>query len=195
MNNINAKQVIDYAQLILQLAFYCKEKRSGTMLIISSDNHSIRFVLNDGVIIACAYTMTQGKDALVLVRGIKSGSFSFVDGGFTGGMNINESPLPSTREIFQILGLKSQSQTLSTEKVVSLIQKDHLIEVEKELSKYVGPMAEFICEEYIEDFGSPASSSDFSRMVNYIITNEIDDPIGQEKFKQSAMNIISNPSA
>ena len=188
MNN-NDKKMFSYTQLVQQLKHYCIEKRSGTMLIISKDSHSIRFVLNEGLIIACAFTMTQGSDALPLIKKIKGGSFSFVDGGFTGGMNINESPLPDTTTIFRFLEggdpVSSHSSPRTASKTNNINVKSIIESIENELSQFVGPMAEFICEEYIEDNGTPTNSTDLETLVNTVAL-EIDDTNEREQFKQAA---------
>ena len=198
---MNNKQQYSYAQLIQQLRDFCNDHRSGTMLIISSDSHSIRFVLESGIIIACAYTMTQGKDALLAIRKIQSGSFSFVDGGFTGGMNINESPLPDTETIFKVLGQEANfSGRASTSSpapqanitATSNIDIHQIIKgIEAELAEYLGPMAEFIFEEAIEDNGFPKSANDLANLVNTVAL-EIDDPSEKESFKQKSIALINS---
>ena len=201
---MNNKKQYSYAQLIQQLKDFCNNNRSGTMLIISSDSHSIRFVLESGIIIACAYTMTQGKDALLQIRKIQSGSFSFVDGGFTGGMNINESPLPDTDTIFRVLsqGIDiNEGMTVNTpafpspspqaSALGSLNFNQAIKDIEGELAEFLGPMAEFIFEEAIEDLGFPRSPNDLANLVK-AVASEIDNPAEKETFKQNSVNIINS---
>ena len=188
----NKKEILSYAALIQQLKTFCREKRSGTMLIISTDRHSVRFVLDNGLIIACAYTMTQGKEALPMIKSIQSGSFNFVDGGFTGGMNINESPLPDTPLIFNFLeGGGKPMQSREAKPAPSMQDFSKVIEeIEKELSEYVGPMAEFICEEYIEDMGAPSNNAGLKSMIN-TVSSEIDDQMEKATFTKKAMEAIA----
>ena len=95
-------QLISYAALLSALQDLCSARQTGTMFIGTSDNHSARFTLNDGEIVACGYGARRGPKALAQVREISSGKYSFTEAVFDRGAIPR---LPPTEEVLSYLGV------------------------------------------------------------------------------------------
>ncbi len=183
--------LFSYQQLMQELKKLCADKRTGTMFITTDDNHSARFALQKGRIVACAYTLKKGYDALPLIQQIKSGAFAFADGVFSG---MDELPLPETEVMFEVLGGSADGGNRAaggarqagneTGSGASFIDMNAAIkDIELELAVYVGPIADIICEEHFEEAGEISDVSDVVRLVE-TIASEIDDPAKEDLFKQ-----------
>ncbi len=189
-----------YQQLVQELKKLCADKRTGTMFITTNDNHSARFALHSGKIVACAYTLKKGYDALPLIQHIKSGSFAFADGVLSG---MRELPLPETEVMLEVLGGGSEADSEDNSaiggaaNVQPQTEKDvggevifrmgaAIKDVETELAEFVGPVADFICQEYIEDVGELTGFSDVVKMIEAVAV-EIGNPKEENQFKQRSM--------
>src|SRR5262245_65068447 len=72
--------VLTYRQLIGELRRFCTQRQTGCVFITTSDNHSVRFTLQNGTIVAVGFRNQTGPAALASVQKIQKGRVSFSDG-------------------------------------------------------------------------------------------------------------------
>ena len=82
------------------LANFCREGRSGSLRIVTNDNHTAFFGLIAGQIVAVRYRIRKGGRAIEQMLGVKSGSYTFSEGEAVEA----QGELPSTAEILALLG-------------------------------------------------------------------------------------------
>lgn len=161
------KSMLQYDQLMAELKRLCSEKRTGTMFITTSDNHSARFVLSNGDIVSCNYSMKRGFDALPLLKNIKAGSYKFAESLFS---SMSEIPLPPTNEFLNNLATPEVVHTPAG--AVQSVASDEsglnwaAKAIETELARFLGPIAAMLCEEYLEDDGPLKDSEDVRKMID-----------------------------
>ncbi len=179
--------LVSYQQLMQELRKLCEEKRTGTMFITTDDNHSARFALQEGRIVACAYTLKKGFDALPLIQQIKSGTFAFADGVFSG---MDEIPLPETEVMFEVLGGSADGGNRGVPSgapqagsgASSIDMSAAIKDIELELAVHVGPIADIICAEHLEDAGELSDVADVVKLIE-VIASEIDNSEKEDQFK------------
>ena len=77
-----------------------RDGESGTLFIRTGDNHSARITLDEGDIVASAYTSKKGCEAMKKIKLIASCSFSFNEGLL---LDRPSKDLPDTGRIFSFL--------------------------------------------------------------------------------------------
>lgn len=162
------------------------------MFITTNKNHSIRFILKNGVIVFLAYRFQYGNNALPFIQKMKSGIFSFKEDLFVGK---DDPTLLDTDTLLQILGNTKTSPNLNKIEIkeeqnnTTLFTFDGDIDmIKKELSLFIGPIAQVIFEEYIDDYGKPSNHTELARMLA-TFTEEIDDEAKKEQFKQKLISL------
>ena len=174
--------LIEYDKLMAELAGLCASKRSGTMFIKTWDNHSARFVLDRGKIVSCNYSLKRGYDALPLLKSIKAGTYYFADDVFSA---IAEVPLPSTDEFLK--QLSDEAFVHAPEATVRTLPKGGaalngvLNTIKEELTRIMGPIADMIFEDYIEDHGTPENRDGIRKLID-AMSAEIGEPAKERLF-------------
>ncbi len=185
--------VLNYPELLLEVRRLSDEKQTGTIFITSDDGHLVRFVLNEGRITYVVYdTSHRCYDALPLIHNIKAGRLQFAEGIFEAA---HEVPLPTTEELLQTLASNEEIPYLTkhsevpVEKTVevknsesSTRYKQAITQIEKELTIYIGPFANIVCEEYLENHQVPSSLDELLNMLNEVAT-EIGEASEEQAFK------------
>lgn len=189
--------VLNYPELLSEVRRLSHEKQTGTIFITSDDGHLVRFVLNEGRITYIVYdTSHRCYDALPLIHNIKAGRLQFAEGIFEAA---HEVPLPGTEELLQTLASDEEISRLTqhhsqtkpmAEKATSEVQKPkdtnrykHAIaKIEKDLTVYIGPFANIVCEEYLESHQVPTSLDELLCMLNEVAT-EIGEASEEQVFK------------
>lgn len=174
----------DFPQILEALGQLVRERRSGTLFITTDDNHSARFALEDGEIRSMAYSHLRGYDALPKLQQIRGGSYRFVEGGFISPEAI---PLPRTDELLAMIG-EAESDDGGTDSMPTGSVRDALVVVRQQLTLHLGPFADIIWDEFIEDNGHPKDPSEFRVMIQ-TLAEEIDNPIKREEFKRKAKEL------
>lgn len=133
----------DYSSFIRQLQLYCQTKSNGCMFITSS-NRSGRIVLSSGKITNFAYAKLSGKEAIKAIREVEQIVYRFSD--VQTNFKLDES-LPDTANILAELGcstsnVSSSSHTSNAGNLDKKVVEECLIEV-------IGPMGEFLCEDFL----------------------------------------------
>lgn len=189
-----SSSILHYQELVRNLQYFCNDRRSGTMFITTDNNHSIRFILKKGVIVSLAYRIKYGNNALDLIKKGMSGVFAFKQDVFSGK---DDKTLPETNQLLEILldnetplSINSLNE-IKDERPFVLENKIDLIK--KELSFFIGPIGQFICDEYIFNHAEPTSNLELEKML-VMISKEIEDKDKEEQFKQRLikLNLLSN---
>lgn len=84
----------------------CHEGRSGTLHIVTSDNHTAYFGLLGGQIVALRYRIRKDTRALEHILNINSGRYTFTEGAQ---VETSAETLPSTAKILALLGAGTSS--------------------------------------------------------------------------------------
>ena len=71
--------LMPHDRLIDELHALCVAGRSGTMFIITGENHAAQFVLRNGEIVYLTYRLLRGLDALPSMRIFTVGRYRFQD--------------------------------------------------------------------------------------------------------------------
>lgn len=205
---------LSFQQLIDQLKGYCSSGQSGTLFIKTQDNRSARITLDRGEIIACAYSMKRGTEALPLIRSIRSASYAFTPHSSEDSQKM---PLPGTVEIMAILQgtveapyvpaapvvkpVTTKTATSSVVEPTSLqnpgteINKNEaaIEQISSVLTKFIGPLASVLCNDYVSNQGPITRYSQFVEMIEVL-----SDAIGSEKekteFKKQSMIMLGKDS-
>ena len=72
--------VLTYRQLIAEVKRLCVQRQTGWVFITTSDNHSVRFALQNGAIVAMIFRNQTGLEALASIQRVLKGSLSFSNG-------------------------------------------------------------------------------------------------------------------
>ncbi len=146
-----------FDQLMDALAGYCGRRRSGTLFIVTADNHAARFVLDQGEIVTCNYSMKQGHDALPLLRNIKDCSYRFADDVFSA---IGELPMPPTDKCLKYL--RGDPARTAPAAAAGSGALDILKE---ELTRAMGPVAGILLDGQLRAGGVPQTQADLSALI------------------------------
>ena len=90
-------------QLIAELRSLCAARRSGTLFIITIENHPGQIVLRDGDVVALSYRLTRGPDALAPLTLFSAARYRFQQES----AQAADPRLPPTAEILARLGAAS----------------------------------------------------------------------------------------
>src|SRR5215475_3433543 len=167
---------VTYRQLIGELRRFCEQRRTGGVFITTSDNHSVRFTLQNGTIVAVGFRNQTGPAALASVQKIQKGRVSFSDGLPP---QDPQPGLPSTPDLLTQLeradsGVSDGNESKSGPVNEALAQSRAIIEAE--LVEYLGPMARVVFGEKI------ATASNVTQLIE-TLAGEFKDPAKFAQFK------------
>ena len=175
-----------HEQLIVELRSLCAAKRSGTMFIITTENHTAQFILREGEIVGLSYRLIRGPDALPLMRTFEGGRYRFESETFAR----TDPRLPATADLLALLvpehaAVMERPPAQPTTGGGEAHDRIRLL-IERELAEFLGPMAGLVCQEYAQ--GSHLDSrEDVSRLVE-AIAREIGDPTKEARFKERILS-------
>ena len=152
--------MLDYDQLISELERLCVERRTGTLFITTWDNRSARFVISNGEILSCSYSIKRGRDAIPLLRGMKAGSYKFAEEMFS---SMDEAPLPPTAELLADLAGARPAHVPVEKK--GWIATETTRTIKTELARFMGPIADILCEDYLAVHGTVENPEQAARMT------------------------------
>jgi hypothetical protein len=169
--------VLTYRQLIAEVRRLCAQRQTGWLFITTSDNHSVRFGLQNGAIVALTFRNTTGREALAAIQRVLKGSLSFSSGP------PNPTPqagLPPTPELLALL------QSVATDHpdeadtgpgpLDEALARSRPI-IEAELVEHLGPMARLVIDEHL------AAASSLTDLVDSL-AREIGDSTKSASFKE-----------
>lgn len=168
-----------YKFLLNEINQLCADKRTGTVFITTDDEHLVRFVLQEGEIISLAFDASHNNyDAINQVQMIKRGKVQFAENIFD---QASEVPLPTTAALLS---------NLATIPTASMTSREVVIEqIVALLAEYIGPFAQFSCDDYLDEQGTPTDKVAFEKMLETIAT-EIDDETERKAFQRQALQLI-----
>ena len=169
--------VLTYRQLIAEVRRLCVQRQTGWLFITTSDNHSVRFGLQNGAIVALTFRNKTGMEALAAIQQVLKGSLSFSNGLPD---PKPQAGLPPTSELLALLqsaatdhpdeadtGPGSLDEALARSRAV----------IEKELIEYLGPMARLVIDEHI------AAATKLTDLIDSL-AREINDPAKSASFRE-----------
>jgi hypothetical protein len=194
---------MSYRQLMRELGALCVAKRTGTMFIATTDNHSARIGLRQGDIVSLVFRTQRGVDALDHLRKITAGRWSFSDAVVD---KATHAELPRTADLLALL-LGDESPLSPPVPPVSApaapasagppppavsatAENPQLASaraaIEAELTEFVGPIAPLLCREHIARAAAAGPPWDWTRLVD-AVAREIGDPVKEERFRLQAL--------
>lgn len=182
--------LMPHDRLIDELHGFCVAGRSGTMFIITGENHAAQFVLRSGEIVYLTYRLLRGLDALPSMRSFTAGRYRFQDEP----VDRTDPGLPPTPDLLALLtpehtGTVEPPQTeppIGTAKAPDSLR----LLIERELAEFLGPMASLICEEHLAQAADLDSPESLARLVE-AIANEIGDPTKEAHFKHQVLSSLN----
>ena len=155
-----------YHELMQALKSLCIQRSTGTIFIATPDNHFGRIVLKGGEIISLIFGTKSGESAIPFIRAIKAGKFKFSQGHAHADGNENLPPSPV------LLNRLSAGVPASGPAARAAVNKNMLGQVyrivEGELVEIIGPIANLVCSEHKEKFGTITQAGELSVMLESI---------------------------
>jgi hypothetical protein len=180
--------LLPHEGVIDALQSLCDAKRSGTMFIITTENHVAQFILRGGEIVGLSHRLLRGLDALPSMRTFAAGRYRFVEES----VDRIDAGLPPTLDLLALLipehagPAESPQSTLPTPNMRQAIESVRSL-IEPELTEFLGPMAELICQEHLAHVTALNSPQHFARLVE-AIAKEIGDSTKEAQFKQRVLS-------
>ena len=180
--------LLPHDAIIDALQSFCGAKRSGIMFIITADNHVAQFILRSGEIVGLSHRLLRGPDALPAMRTFAAGRYRFVEEP----VDRTDRGLPPTLDLLALLipedstpanPPQSTSPTPSTKQALESLRSV----IEPELTEFLGPMAEVICQEHLAHVTALSSPQQLSHLVE-AIAKEIGDPTKEAHFKERVLS-------
>src|SRR5262245_12886342 len=168
---------LTYRQLVGELRRLCAERKTGSVFVTTSENHSVRFALQNGTIIAVYFRNQIGPDALASIQKIRKGRLSFSDG-----LRPSEPQdgLPSTHELLTLLQ-SAESDHTDVDEAKPALSSEALVRsravIEAELVEYLGPMGRVVFDEHM------ATASTVAALIESL-AREFSDPTKAAQFKE-----------
>lgn len=173
------QEYIPFSEIVSEIAKLCKQKATGTLFVVTSDNRSAQMMLDKGEIVYIFFSSKRGEEALQLMSTIHQARYRFQEGGVVA----RRMPLPPTQAVIQSLihgssgpfaaASDKQPQKASNGSALSAEQKKVL---ETCLADCIGPMAAIICEDYFN------SASDLQTVIE-ALSGEIPSAGQVQKFR------------
>lgn len=135
----------NYTGFIRQLQIYCQNRETGC-LFITHNSRAGRIVLSGGVITNLAFANHQGLAAIKEINSIDDISYRFAQIQTNFG---TDTSLPDTPSILSELGAKNTPEISSGTTYTQPAEQISKKEVKESLIDVIGPMGEFLCEEYL----------------------------------------------
>jgi hypothetical protein len=173
----DSDRVLTYCQLIVEIRRLCAQRQTGWLFITTSDNHSVRFGLQNGTIVALIFRNQTGLEALASIQRVLKGSLSFSSGP------PNPKPqagLPPTAELLALLQSAATDHADEADTGPGLLDETMAGSraiIEAELVEYLGPMARLVIDEHV-----PAASN-LTDLIDSL-AREISDPAKSASFKE-----------
>jgi hypothetical protein len=176
---------MSYRQLMTELGALCAAKRTGTMFIATTDNHSARIGLRQGDIVSLVFRTQRGLEALDHIRKITAGRFSFSDAVLDKAAHAD---LPYTADLLALL--VGEESLLPPPAPAEPVDNPQLAGaqavIESELTEFVGPIAPLLCREHIARAAAAGPPWDWRELVE-AVAREIGDRAKEDRFKQQAL--------
>lgn len=179
--------VLTYGQLIGEVRRLCAQHQTGRVFITTSDNHSVSFGLQNGVIVALGFRNQTGLEALAAIQRVHKGSLAFASG-----LPPKPQPgLPPTPELLALLQSAAADPTDAADAgprpVNEAVARSRAV-IEAELTEYLGPMARVVTEEHA------ASAHDLADFID-LLAGELNDPAKSATFKERVREKLASSAS
>lgn len=190
----NGSALLAHDGIIDALQSLCGATRSGTMFIITAENHVAQFILRRGEIVGLSHRLLRGLDALPSMRTFAAGRYRFIEEP----VDRIDPGLPPTLDLLALLipehsGPESPQSPPPTPNMRQALKSARSL-IEPELTEYLGPMAELICQEHLAQVTALTSPQHFTRLVE-AIAKEIGDSTKEAQFKQRVLSSFRGVTA
>ncbi|MCP4126934.1 MAG: hypothetical protein GY753_07720 [Gammaproteobacteria bacterium] len=178
--------LLSYRELIAELKQLLSDQAVGVMFICTLDNHAVHLGVDKGNIVGCRFRFKRGADALPMILEMEAGHYSFVPGP-TGPA---DGSLPATDELLQMLDNSEQntSTDLPIQGETDLSALPTIIT--SELTRYLGPIAAVLIEDYLDEEGPARDSGALQKMITSM-ASEIADVKKRDEFTKAVLNKLS----
>lgn len=168
-------EALPFASLMQALRALTEQSATGTLMIATDDNHSARFVLDRGGIVAVAFGRLRGMEAVAAMRGIRAGRHRFARGVQVGASESQS--LPPTPELVATLlgdGGPAQPSAEPGDTLATAPDRIRAVVVE-EVAELLGPIATLICDEHFASRGVPTGRRALEGLLEALAA-ELPDP-------------------
>jgi len=190
---------MSYLQLMTELGALCAAKRTGTMFVATTDNHSARIGLRQGDIVSLVFRTQRGIEALDHIRKITAGRFSFSDAVVDKGPHADlphtadllalllgeESPLPPPPSAPPAAAASRTPAAAAPPPAHPQLARAQAV-IESELTESVGPIAPLLCREHLARAAAAGPPWDWHELVE-AVAREIGDRAKEDRFKQQTL--------
>ena len=191
---------MSYRHLMTELGALCAAKRTGTMFVATTDNHSARIGLRQGDIVSLVFRNQRGLEALDHIRKITAGRFSFSDAVVDKAPHADlphtsdllallvgeESPLPPPASAPPAAAAPRPAAPASAQPLDNPQLARAQAVIESELTEFVGPIAPLLCREHMARTAAAGPPWDWRELVE-AVAREIGDRAKEDRFKQQAL--------
>ncbi|MET3132022.1 hypothetical protein AAKU55_002292 [Oxalobacteraceae bacterium GrIS 1.11] len=185
-------EMMPFLRIVEQIKQWCAQRRSGTVFMVSDDNRMAQVQLDNGEIASLLCRNRRGLDALAIIRGMAHARLRFDEAYVNQGDRDNL----STQAIFDYL-YDVAMNTLASDKPAPAVgaplagpaaevtlTADVRATFERVLMKYIGPMAEIVCEDYFDQ------AKDMRSLVQ-ALASEVPAPEQAAKFRAEIIAELS----
>ena len=175
-------ELIPFLRIVENIKQLCAQRRSGTVFLVSDDNRMAQVQLENGEIASLLCRNRRGLEALGIMRGMQNARLRFDETYIAKAERDNL----STQAIFDYLcGVALNA--ISPEKEAAPSAKPAMAQdmtltpdvkavFQRIMLKYIGPMAEIVCEDHFEQAGN-------MRSLVQVLASEIPGPEQAAKFR------------
>jgi len=187
--------LLPHEGIIDVLQSLCGAERSGTLFIITAENHVAQFILRGGEVVGLSHRLLRGLDALPSLRTFTAGRYRFVEEPIAR----TDPGLPPTSDLLALLvpehagPAESPQSSPPTPNMKQALESARSL-IEPELTEFLGPMAELICQEHLARLPALTSLQHFTRLVE-AIAKEIGDATKEAQFKQRVLSSFRRVTA
>lgn len=179
-----------FSELVDELRRCYVEKVTGTVMAATQDNQLARILFEKGDITFLSYGLKKGLDAVTPIKGIKEARVK-ISQGRVGGQQSDT--LPSTAEILQLFGGEQMDLVAAAQPVSMSISGNKIPNalkvIEAELIEFLGPVAQIVWSETLEQVGKPTGTRGVSSLVD-ALAKEVRDPVKVQRFKSQVWGKI-----
>lgn len=181
--------VFTFSELVDELRRCYVEKVTGTVMAATQDNQLARILFEKGNITFLSYGLKKGLDAITPIMEIKQARVK-ISHSRIGGQQSEK--LPSTAEILQRLS-GGQMVPVAAQPALTSLSGDQIPNamkiIEAELIEFLGPVAQIVLGEALEQVGKPTGARGISALVDALAT-EVRDPVKVQRFKNQVWKKI-----
>jgi hypothetical protein len=189
------QQTVQNLQGLLSLIKrHCLAKDTGTLFLITEKSATIKFVFDEGYIVALSYQSIRGSDAILPISQLRSCKTRYYKGvkllPATQNLPVTDAILDElegityNQDTTQFLPL--QQNTVDAAKGVGHALQSVLAIVIEETTEFMGPFASVLCKKYMEELSDPPTQDQIHTVLSHLAKDIRD----EEKSMQLERNIM-----